>query len=230
MFNTTKRNKGGNHWERAALSQRITSILSDISRLTHALYTLNTTGIQRYPGNYEVLSTDAALRAERIACRLRYLLHAAISVTKDEYLPSAAIMQGIEVKSEGGILEITLPCLHPKRKQRQSTEYLLDPFTAALSQYAKSNPLPRLRHCVLCFSLVYSKGLPERRVRDLELKQFLDVAASFILTDDTGLLCDAYHTTELADTGCPRISVMGSKFFPDWLDRKQSALRSVTEL
>ena len=152
--------------ERAVLSQRITSILSDISRLTNALYALNTTDLQRYRDNYEVLSTPAALRAERIACRLRHLLYATTSITRDEYLTSAAVMQGIEIRSEDGILEITLPCLHPKRKQRQSMEYLLDPFTAALSQYAKSNPMPRLRHCVVCFSLVYSRELPERRVRD----------------------------------------------------------------
>ena len=219
--------------ERAVLSHRITSILSDISRLTNALYALNTTDIQRYPDNYEVLSTDAALRAERIACRLRHLLYATTSVTRDEYLASAAVMQGIEIRSEGGILEITLPCLHPKRKQRQSTEYLLDPFTAALSQYAKSNPMPRLRHCVVCFSLVYNRDLPERRVRDydnLELKQFLDVAASFLLTDDSGLLCDAYHTTELGDTDCTRISIMDSARFPDWLDARQTALRSIKDL
>ncbi|MFR1190312.1 MAG: DUF6100 family protein, partial [Oscillospiraceae bacterium] len=28
-----------------------------------------------YPDNYEVLSTDAALRAEKIACRLRHLIY-----------------------------------------------------------------------------------------------------------------------------------------------------------
>ena len=73
------------------------------------------------------------------------LLYATTSITRDEYLTSAAVMQGIEIRSENGILEITLPCLHPKRKQQQSTEFLLDPFTAALSQYVKSNPMPRLR-------------------------------------------------------------------------------------
>ena len=201
--------------ERAVLSHRITSILSDISRLTNALYALNTTDIQRYPDNYEVLSTDAALRAERIACRLRHLLYATTSVTRDEYLTSAAVMQGIEIRSDDGILEITLPCLHPKRKQRQSTEYLLDPFTAALSQYAKSNPMPRLRHCVVCFSLVYNRDLPERRVRDY---------------DNSGLLCDAYHTTELGDMDCTRISIMDNTRFPDWLERKQAALQSISEL
>ena len=53
------------------------------------------------------------------------------------------------------------------------------------------------------FDLVVADvDVPERRIRDydnLELKQFLDVAASFILTDDNGLLCDAYNTTELGE-------------------------------
>ena len=165
--------------ERTILAKRITSILEDISRLTNALYALNNTDIQRYPDNYEVLSTDAALRAERITCRLRHLLYASTTIRKEEYLTSAAVMQGIEVQNNDGILEVILPCLLPKRKQRQSTEYLLDPFTAAMSQYARGHAMPRFQHCVVCFSHVYRKDLPKRRIRDydnLELKQFLDVA------------------------------------------------------
>lgn len=53
--------------DRIALSQRITSILSDMERLTNTLYAMNIADIQRYPENYELLSTDAALRAETIA-------------------------------------------------------------------------------------------------------------------------------------------------------------------
>ena len=93
--------------------------------------------------------------------------------------------------------------------------------------------MPRLRHCVVCFSHVYCKDLPLQRVRDydnLELKQFLDVVASFILTDDSGLLCDAYNTTELGPEDCTRISIMDSARFPDWLDARQTALRSIKDL
>lgn len=218
---------------RAILSQRITSILADLNRLTNALYAMNTTDIQRYPDNYEVLSTDAALRAEHIACRLRHLIYSTTSIKKEEYLTSAAVMQGINVEKKGDVLEITLPCLLPKRKQRQSTEYLLDPFTAAMSQYTREHPMPRFQHCVVCFSHIYCQDLPKRRVRDydnLELKQFLDVAASFILTDDSGLLCDAYNTTELGETDCTRISIMDSKHFPKWLSERQTALQSITDL
>lgn len=93
---------------RAIISQRITSILAEIERLNNALYAMNTTDIQRYPDNYEVLSTDAALRAERITCRLRHLIYATTSIKKEEYLRSAETMQGIEISENDGILEIKL--------------------------------------------------------------------------------------------------------------------------
>ena len=114
---------------RAIISQRITSILAEIERLNNALYAMNTTDIQRYPDNYEVLSTDAALRAERITCRLRHLIYATTSIKKEEYLRSAETMQGIEISENGGILEIKLPCLLPKRRQRQSTEWSAFPIS-----------------------------------------------------------------------------------------------------
>ena len=66
---------------RAILSQRISSILDDIQRLNNALYAMNTTDIQRYPDNYEVLSTDAALRAEQTTCRLRHLIYATTRIS-----------------------------------------------------------------------------------------------------------------------------------------------------
>ena len=50
---------------------------------------MDTTDIQRYPDNYEVLSTDAALRAEKIACRLRHLIYSSTTIHKGDYLTSA---------------------------------------------------------------------------------------------------------------------------------------------
>ena len=97
------------------ISHRIGSILDDISRLSNALYAMDTTDIQRYPDNYEVLSTDAALRAEKIACRLRHLIYSSTTIRKGDYLTSAGIVHGIEVVYEDGVLEVTLPGLLPKR-------------------------------------------------------------------------------------------------------------------
>lgn len=205
---------------RTILSQRISSILDDIQRLNSALFAMNTTDIQRYPDNYETLSTDAALRAEQIACRLRHILYASTNVQKEEYLTSAALMQGIDIQYNDGIMEITLPSLLPKRRRRPSSEFLLDPFHAALSQYAREHPMPQFKHCVVCFSNIYDRELPERRVRDydnLEVKQYLDAVAAWLLIDDGGLFCDVHHTTELGEADCTRMFIMDTDRFPAWL-------------
>jgi hypothetical protein len=218
--------------ERKIITKRIGEIVNDISRLNNALYAMDTTDIQRYPDNYEILSTDAALRGEKIACRLRHLLYASTSIRKKDYLVSAGFTHGIEIRNEGGFMEIALPCLLPKRKQRHSSEFLIDPLYFTLDKYADNHPMPKFRHCVVCFSHIYNRELPERRVKDydnLELKQILDVVSSFIMTDDGGLLCDAYNTTEIGETDCTVISVMDKDNFPDWLAERQNRVKSIKD-
>ena len=137
-------------------------------RLSNALYALDTTDIQRYPDNYETLSTDAALRAERIACRLRHLIYSSTTICKGDYLRSAGVMHGITVTCTDGVLEVTLPCLLPKRRQRQSDEFLLDPLYFALEQYAKEHPLPHYRDCVC---LLYTSKL-RPHIRDISFRTY----------------------------------------------------------
>lgn len=218
--------------ERKIISKRIGSILDDLSRLNNALYAMDTTDIQRYPDNYEVLSIDAALRAESVACRLRHLIYASTSVKKAEYLSSAQTAHGIEISYEGGVLEVSLPSLLPKRRRRQDNEFLLDPLYFALEQYSREHTLPHFRECVVCFTQVYDQSLPSRRVRDydnLEEKQLLDVLSTFVMTDDCGLLCDAYNTAVLGEKDCTLISVMAKERFPVWLAEQQNRLESISD-
>lgn len=218
--------------ERKIISQQIGQILDDLSRLTNTLYAMGIADIQRYPDNYEILSTDAALRAEKIACDLRHLIFSTTYIRKPDYLCSAGRIHGIDIRYENNILEVTLPSLLPKRKNRKSVEYLLDPLHFHLSQYAEQHPLPKFQECVVCFSHVYRRELPTRRVHDydnMELKQILDVLASFIMTDDTGLLCDAYNTTEIADKDCTRISVMEKPQFFEWLSANEKGVKSISD-
>lgn len=217
---------------REVLSKRISRIQSDIDKLSNTLLAMDNTDIEHYPDNYEMLSTDAALRSELITCRMRHLIYHSTALKKAEYLTAAGIVQGIGIVCEDRVLEITLPCLLPKRKQRQSTEFLIDPVYFTLSQYADSHALPRFEHCVVCFSHIYSEELPLRRVRDydnLELKQLLDVISTFVMDDDTGLLCDAYNTTEIGETDCTRITVMDTGSFPEWLKKREKTLKSISD-
>lgn len=211
--------------ERQAIFKRINGILDELSRLQSTLYGMSMTDIWRYPENYEILSTDAASRGEQIACRLRHLLYNFTTVKKSEYMKSAAVVQGLQIKADESIIEITFPSLMLGRKQWQSTEFLIDPLYFALEDYAKQHPHWKFRECTVCFVNVYDRELPSRRIRDydnLELKQVLDVVAAFFLTDDSGRLCDTYHTTELGGCDCTHILLMEKTCFPDWLTARQN--------
>lgn len=218
--------------DKATISKRIGEIRDDVTRLSHTLFALDGTDIQRFPENYDVLVLDAALRGEQIACRMRHLVYASTGIRKHNYLQSAGRVQGIRIVYEDDVLAITLPALLPGRKTRQSTELLTDPLYFTLSEYAASQPMPHYRHCIVCFSHVYARDLPSRRIRDydnVELKQILDVVSSFILVDDTGLLCDAYNTTELGETDCTIIHVMDKERFSGWLDSRENDIKTISD-
>lgn len=82
------------------------------------------------------------------------------------------------------------------------------------------------------FYLVYDQSLPTRRVRDydnLEEKQLLDVLATFVMTDDCGLLCDAYNTAVLGEKDCTRISIMEKARFPLWISEQENHLKTISD-
>ena len=216
---------------RALLSKRISSLLTEVSRLSNALCAMNTMDLQRYPENYELLSTDAALRAEQIACRMRHLVYGFTTVQKHEYLTSAANVLGITITAQPGLVEITLPGLLPKKKQR-SAEYLADPLDQALGQFTKEHPCSRFDSCVICFCHIYAESGGRSRIRDydnLEMKQLLDIACAYLMEDDTGLLCDVYNTTELGEEDATKLFVMDRDLFSGWLEQRQNVLESVSD-
>ena len=85
---------------------------------------------------------------------------------------------------------------------------------------------------ILRFSHVFDKNLSDRRVRDydnLECKQLLDTVAGFLMTDDSGLFCDAYHTTEFGERDCTILAVMEKGRFPGWLKEREDREKSIAD-
>ena len=217
--------------DRQILIKRITSIQSEVEKLVRTLRAMENTDLSRYPENYELLSTDVALRGELITCRLRHLIYNTTGVKKADYLASADVVQGIEIKFEEGVLEITLPCLLPKRKQRKSSEFLIDPLYFTLNSYVCNHSIPHFKECVVCFSHVYDEEISSR-FRDydnLEMKQILDVISAFVMEDDSGLLCDAYNTTEKGTTNCTRITIMDKERFGEWLEKRKNSIKNISD-
>ncbi len=218
--------------DRHTLSSRLTRIGEEIPKLENTISAMKITNTSAYGKNYEELSLDAAYRAERIACSLRNLIHAADLVPKPVLMEKAAQAQGIAIRQTDGRIEITLPGLMPKRTKRTNTTFLTDPLHAALEAYTKEHDLPRFTDCVVCFSHVFDESLPTMRVRDydnLECKQVLDTAAGFLMTDDSGLLCDAYHTTEFGERDCTILTIMEKSSFPTWLKEGKEREKTISD-
>lgn len=202
--------------------RRMDRVEEEAVQLLSSLYLMS--GAGKDPDAYGKFSLEAAFRAEKLACSLRHLVYDTAGIKKREYLPLAGDAQGIEIGMWEGMFQIRIPKLLPKRRNRKSVEYLLDPLQGCLEVYAEKNRCPKYRDCVICIIHTYTRENPVSRICDydnLEWKQVLDVLASFLLVDDSGLLCDAYHTTESGAQDETRIILMGKTMFPDWLKSRK---------
>lgn len=217
---------------RNMLSARIERIQEEIPRLTNTLYALNLTDSQDYPQNYEEMSTDAALRAERIACSLRNLIYSANLVPKSVLMQKAATIHGITITQMPEMVIITLPGLMPKRNRHSNPSFVTEPLHQCLSDYASEHELKQFKECVVCISHQYDRQLSARRVRDydnLECKQILDTAAAFMMKDDTGLFCNVYHCTQFGAEDCTILTIMNQSHFPKWLKTHELAFEGVSD-
>ena len=92
--------------------------------------------------------------------------------------------------------------------------------------------MPHFRECVVCISHVYDHELPDWCLLDydnLQQKQILDAIALYVMADDSGLLCDAYNTTELGDKDGTRIYIMEKGRFAGWLSGREKDLKSISD-
>lgn len=200
------------------LKNRLSRAEEDTVQLLSLLYRMGEAGEDLE--HYGKTSVEAALRGEKLACALRRLAYDSGRVEKREYLPLAGRVQGMETGMQEGVFQIRIPGRLPRRWNRKSAEYLLDPLQGCLEAYGEKNPFPKYRECVIGMIHIYSRDKPAGLVCDydnLGWKQVLDVLASFLLTDDSGLLCDVYHTTESGPQDETRIAIMEKSLFPGWL-------------
>lgn len=211
------------------LKDQIKSISNEVRRLGEALGSMREDESLCFDKNYEAKSVRMARRAEWISLRLRELVYMSTNVRKWDYLPRAAETMGIRIVERAGVYEITLPGLMPKRKSRKGTAYLIEPLYATLEKFIREHRIAYHAHYTVCFVLIYDRAMPERRVRDydnLELKEVLDAAAAYLMVSDSGLLCDAYQTTELGKADCTQVFIMDTERYPEWYARRKAIKES----
>ena len=205
---------------------RIHDVEAEVSRLSNSLFTLKSTDIAEQPDNYQSLSTNTALRSERIACKLRSLVFAVAVESKSDYMEQVQEAHNIYLNYDNEILELHLPGLLPKRQVHSNTAFLNDPIHFAFQTYLSTNTLPVFQNCVICFTQVYDQSLDLTRVRDydnMEFKQLIDTIGAFVLHDDSGIYCDTHYSTRLGNQDCTLIHIMEKQRFPDWLKATEEA-------
>ena len=208
------------------LYARIQNIETEIFHLSNSIFTLKNTDIARQPDNFQSLSMNAALRSERIACRMRNLVLATEATGKSEYMAQVQETQGIHLSFDNGIMRLQLPGLLPKRHVHSNTAFLLDPIHFAFQTYLYTNTLPVFQSCVICFTQIYDQSLDMKRIRDydnIEFKQLLDTIGVFVLHDDSGTYCDIHYSTQFGDQDCTLVHIMEKQRFPDWLKEADEA-------
>ncbi len=213
------------------LNKRIGIIQDEIIRLNNAAMAMGAYNIRKYPDNFLEFSLQTAVRAEKLACKLRHLIGAYGTVKPQELMQQIAEAQGIEISEDNGMVLIKIPRLLPKWKNNRSGEFLNQPLYCALDKYCKEHAAAKFSECAVCFVHVYDKALSLERIRDydnMEMKHILDTVATFLMADDTGILCDAYHTTEYGDADCTRIYIMPQEKLPDFISRLKSYPKSIS--
>lgn len=186
---------------------------------------IETLSSERSPEIFEGVLTETTLLFESLTCYLRRILYDIYIVNKAEYLEKAAEAQRVRISYGEGILEVALPCPLPKKKGKNSNQFLLDPLNAALEQFKRTLPIPRFRECAVCFVHVFRSDRASRRYFDydnLQQKQILDVIALHTMVDDNSLLCDVHHTAEPGETDETKVFVMPKKRFPEWLVSREN--------
>ena len=218
--------------DKKAIYKQTQKVESELVKLQNTVFALQNIDFQKHSANYEELSTEAAYKAERLACQLRRLVYITDLTGESDYLKHAAEAQGIHIYLNNGILSVTLPALFPKRKLRSNTAFLHDPLNYALHEFVKEQSFPLYRDCIVCFIQVYDKSLSEKRIRDydnLEFKQILDVISNHALIDDSGQFCDIHHMTEMGTEDHTVIHIMEKSVFPKWLDDHETARKNISD-
>jgi hypothetical protein len=169
---------------------------------------------------------DAAYQAERLALLTRelpvYSGHPrARKLIEDATLQSFQIEMGFTVE---GWFCIRLPLLLPK-KSKGSPNYISDPLYAAMKRFWLGKQPVRYPNNVIIFRHVFSRDRPERENRDhdnVELNRVVDIAALYVMFDDSPARCRHYYTSAPGNSERTEVYVVPQAEFIDWLNKENT--------
>ena len=157
--------------------------------------------------------------AERSTVQLRHLAACAAPEQKSAFYAGLPSLLGISVEEERLWIKITVPSILPNRSGKDNSEFLMRPLRNSLTEFQRTNQMPKFRDCMICIVHGYDEALGQRRIRDydnIETKRYLDVIESALLTNDSSLLCSVLQTTEILDRDCTQFFLMQPETLQTW--------------
>ncbi len=203
------------------LNKSVTTIVSDLEIIKNGVQGLSLIDNKKYGENYETLSINTALLAEKTTCNIRKLIYTTTNLTPNHYLEKAVNELKIKINYEKNIYEIEVPTLLLKKGKDQSSDFISSPLARCLDKFVEENKLNLGKDLVVCFNQIYDKNSPLRRVRDydnIDLKRMLDIISIYFLDDDSGYYIDMFNTTSLGEKDLTKISIMDKMNFKNWIE------------
>lgn len=202
--------------------QHIMELASDVEGISQELFSLahRLETIPRYNPEEELHSLTKNLEKCTVQHRnvtARFMAH----VEKPIYETIAGALN-IQVKEERKWIKITVPAILPNRSARDGSLYITQPLRYRLIEFQRANPIERFHQCVICIVHKYDEAMGIKRVRDydnIEIKRYLDVIESILLTNDSGLYCSVFQTTKITDRDATEFYLMQPETLPLWLEK-----------
>ena len=160
--------------------------------------------------------------AENNTVQLRNLAARTAHAQRIPFYAELATELGIEVREEHDWIVITVPAVLPNRGKKEITQFITHPLRNSIIDFQRENRVERFSSCVICIVHSYDEALGLRRVRDydnIETKRYLDVIESGFLTNDSGLLCSVFQTTQISDKDMTCFYLMTPDRFGKWIEK-----------
>ena len=159
---------------------------------------------------------------EKNAVKQRSLTARFLAPANRELYETIAAALDIEIVEERKWIKIVVPAILPGRNARDGSLFITQPLRNRLIEFQRKNPIERFAMCTICILHKYDEALGVRRVRDydnVETKRFLDVIESVLLTNDSGLYCSVFQTTQISDRDRTEFYLMQPETLPIWLEK-----------
>ena len=162
---------------------------------------------------------------------MRHLVGECGMVRREYLMEQIADAHEITVEKRKNVITITLPHLLPKATRPRSSEFIIQPLHYALQKHCSENEVSKFNECTVCFVHIYDENLSLSRIRDydnVETRSVLNAVSTFLMTDDSGRLCDVFHTTKLGKYSCTQIHIMPKKEFQNFILRLENDVKSMS--